>query len=82
MVLCGSAQQHKSTHVAPFAGNNELDQIQKIHNIIGTPPADLLAKMRKRSAHMNFDFPLKEVSDGQCFHQHKGGVGAGLKWLL
>jgi renal tumor antigen len=25
-----------------FPGTNELDQIQKIHNIIGTPPADLL----------------------------------------
>lgn len=43
-----------------FPGTNELDQIQKIHNILGTPPADLLAKMKKRSQHMDFNFPAKE----------------------
>jgi len=26
-----------------FPGQNEMDQIQKIHNILGTPPAELLA---------------------------------------
>ncbi|MEW5304540.1 MAG: hypothetical protein WDW36_007145 [Sanguina aurantia] len=45
-----------------FPGTNELDQIQKIHNILGTPPADLLAKMKKRSQHMDFNFPPKEGS--------------------
>jgi renal tumor antigen len=30
-----------------FPGTNELDQIQKIHNIMGTPPPELLAKMRR-----------------------------------
>eukprot|EP01116_Phalansterium_solitarium_P020880 TRINITY_DN631_c0_g1_i3.p1 TRINITY_DN631_c0_g1~~TRINITY_DN631_c0_g1_i3.p1 ORF type:complete len:322 (+),score=127.93 TRINITY_DN631_c0_g1_i3:157-1122(+) len=45
-----------------FPGANELDQIQKIHNIIGTPPADILEKMRKRSSHMNFNFPPKQGS--------------------
>jgi len=45
-----------------FPGTNELDQIQKIHNIIGTPPADLLAKMKQRSQHMDFNFPTKEGS--------------------
>lgn len=43
-----------------FPGTNELDQIQKIHNILGTPPAELLAKMKKRSQHMDFNFPPKE----------------------
>lgn len=42
-----------------FPGANELDQIQKIHNIIGTPHPDILEKMRKRSSHMNFNFPPK-----------------------
>ena len=42
-----------------FPGTNELDQIQKIHNIVGTPPADLLAKMKRRSQHMDFNFPPK-----------------------
>ena len=41
-------------------GTNELDQIQKIHNIIGTPPAELLAKMKQRSQHMDFNFPARE----------------------
>jgi serine/threonine protein kinase len=35
-----------------FPGTNELDQIQKIHNVVGTPPAELLAKMKRRSHHM------------------------------
>lgn len=43
-----------------FPGTNELDQIQKIHNIIGTPPPELLAKMKQRSQHMDFNFPPKE----------------------
>ena len=42
-----------------FPGTNELDQIQKIHNIIGTPSAELLGKMKQRSAHMDFNFPQK-----------------------
>ncbi len=45
-----------------FPGTNELDQIQKIHNILGTPPTELLAKMKKRSQHMDFNFPPKEGS--------------------
>lgn len=42
-----------------FPGTNELDQIQKIHTILGTPAPELLAKMKKRSAHMDFNFPPK-----------------------
>jgi renal tumor antigen len=30
-----------------FPGTNELDQIQKIHNIVGSPSPELLAKMRR-----------------------------------
>jgi serine/threonine protein kinase len=45
------------------SGNNELDQIQKIHTIIGTPPPELLAKLKKRSSHSSsFDFPQSEGS--------------------
>ena len=32
-----------------FPGTNELDQINKIHNILGTPPPDTLAKLKKHS---------------------------------
>mmetsp|Transcript_25316 Transcript_25316/g.55056 ORF Transcript_25316/g.55056 Transcript_25316/m.55056 type:complete len:487 (-) Transcript_25316:494-1954(-) len=45
-----------------FPGTNELDQIQKIHNVVGTPPPELLNKMKRRSQHMDFNFPPKEGS--------------------
>lgn len=44
-----------------FPGQNEMDQIQKIHNVLGTPPAELLARKFKRNAsHMDFNFPEKK----------------------
>ncbi|BBN01677.1 renal tumor antigen [Marchantia polymorpha subsp. ruderalis] len=43
-----------------FPGNNELDQIQKIHKILGTPPAQLLEKMKRRSQHADFKFPQQD----------------------
>jgi len=42
-----------------FPGENELDQIHKIHNILGTPPADVLMKLKRHGTHMDFDFPNK-----------------------
>ncbi|GBG91254.1 hypothetical protein CBR_g52140 [Chara braunii] len=45
-----------------FPGTNELDQIHKIHNILGTPPPEVLEKMKRRSQHMDFSFPPKEGS--------------------
>lgn len=42
-----------------FPGTNELDQIHRIHNILGTPSPDLLAKMKKHSSHIEFEFPQK-----------------------
>ncbi|KAH3757237.1 long flagella protein [Pelomyxa schiedti] len=39
-----------------FPGVDELDQIQKIHSIIGTPSREVLAKMRRLGTHMNFNF--------------------------
>ncbi|CAE7392704.1 MOK, partial [Symbiodinium necroappetens] len=44
-----------------FPGQNESDQIQKIHNVLGTPSPDLLASKFKRNAsHMDFNFPEKK----------------------
>jgi len=44
-----------------FPGQNEMDQIQKIHNVLGTPPAELLTRKFKRNAsHMDFNFPEKK----------------------
>jgi renal tumor antigen len=44
-----------------FPGVNELDQIHKIHNVLGTPSPELLARKFKRNAsHMDFNFPEKK----------------------
>eukprot|EP00347_Sterkiella_histriomuscorum_P018074 403346890 len=43
-----------------FPGNNELDQVHKIHNILGTPSQDVLEKFQKQASHMEFNFPKKE----------------------
>eukprot|EP00929_Paragymnodinium_shiwhaense_P048470 TRINITY_DN244_c0_g1_i1.p1 TRINITY_DN244_c0_g1~~TRINITY_DN244_c0_g1_i1.p1 ORF type:complete len:494 (+),score=134.87 TRINITY_DN244_c0_g1_i1:240-1721(+) len=44
-----------------FPGQDEMDQIQKIHNILGTPSAELLAcKFKRNASHMDFNFPEKK----------------------
>eukprot|EP00051_Salpingoeca_urceolata_P031715 m.12653 g.12653 ORF g.12653 m.12653 type:complete len:468 (-) comp4323_c0_seq1:57-1460(-) len=46
-----------------FPGSNELDQIAKIHDVLGTPSAELLAKIRKGApTSMHFKFPPKRGS--------------------
>eukprot|EP00928_Gymnodinium_smaydae_P023352 TRINITY_DN19309_c0_g3_i1.p1 TRINITY_DN19309_c0_g3~~TRINITY_DN19309_c0_g3_i1.p1 ORF type:complete len:548 (+),score=96.24 TRINITY_DN19309_c0_g3_i1:61-1644(+) len=46
-----------------FPGQNEMDQIQKIHNVLGTPSPELLTRKFKRNAsHMDFNFPEKKGS--------------------
>ncbi|EDQ85231.1 uncharacterized protein MONBRDRAFT_34399 [Monosiga brevicollis MX1] len=42
-----------------FPGANELDQINKIHDIMGTPPSHVMAKIRKNAQHMKMKFPDK-----------------------
>ncbi|XP_011369241.1 MAPK/MAK/MRK overlapping kinase isoform X1 [Pteropus medius] len=44
-----------------FPGANELDQIAKIHEVIGTPAEKTLIKF-KQSRAMSFDFPFKKGS--------------------
>ncbi|XP_069321414.1 MAPK/MAK/MRK overlapping kinase [Eulemur rufifrons] len=44
-----------------FPGANELDQISKIHDVIGTPAQKTLTKF-KQSRAMSFDFPFKKGS--------------------
>nr|XP_045009858.1 MAPK/MAK/MRK overlapping kinase isoform X7 [Jaculus jaculus] len=44
-----------------FPGENELDQISKIHDVIGTPAQKTLIKF-KQSRAMSFDFPFKKGS--------------------
>ena len=42
-----------------FPGDNELDQIHKIHNILGSPNEEIINKFKKNATHMDFNFPLK-----------------------
>ena len=42
-----------------FPGSNEMDQITRIHKVLGTPSQELLAKFKARGAsHISFDFPM------------------------
>ena len=43
-----------------FPGKNELDQIKKIHNVIGTPSQQKLQEFQKVASHMQINFPKKE----------------------
>ncbi|XP_069772513.1 MAPK/MAK/MRK overlapping kinase-like isoform X3 [Narcine bancroftii] len=42
-----------------FPGSNEVDQITKIHEVIGTPNTETLRKFKQTRA-MSFDFPKKK----------------------
>ncbi|KAG9336405.1 hypothetical protein JZ751_002752 [Albula glossodonta] len=42
-----------------FPGSNELDQVSKIHDVLGTPDQRLLLKF-KQSRAMRFDFPSRK----------------------
>lgn len=43
-----------------FPGNDEADQIRKIHNILGTPPQEVLDSFQKHATHMKLNFTPKE----------------------
>eukprot|EP00055_Hartaetosiga_balthica_P013516 m.69861 g.69861 ORF g.69861 m.69861 type:complete len:445 (+) comp8287_c1_seq1:51-1385(+) len=43
-----------------FPGSNELDQINRIHDIMGTPNAEVFSKIRQHSKNMQINFPVKE----------------------
>jgi serine/threonine protein kinase len=44
-----------------FPGTNELDQINRIHKVLGTPDLEVLAKFKQNgAAHVNFDFPQQK----------------------
>lgn len=51
-----------------FPGTNELDQVNKIHNILGTPNKHVLERFKAHASHMDFNFPSK--------------VGTGVKDLM
>lgn len=51
-----------------------MDQLQKIHNVLGTPSPDLLAQKFKRNAsHMDFNFPEKKGTGIERLIPHASG---------
>ncbi|XP_050010778.1 MAPK/MAK/MRK overlapping kinase isoform X7 [Alexandromys fortis] len=58
---CKQMKQHFESLQPLFPGVNELDQISKIHDVIGTPCQKTLTKF-KQSRAMSFDFPFKKGS--------------------
>lgn len=45
------------TNTPLFPGDNEIDQLHKIHEIVGTPPTKVLERFKHRD--VKFDFPKK-----------------------
>ena len=43
-----------------FPGKNEMDQIKKIHNVIGTPAPEKFQEFKKLATHMEIKFGKKE----------------------
>lgn len=45
-----------------FPGSNEVDQISRIHKVLGTPSAEILEKFRSKGAsNISFDFPPQKA---------------------
>lgn len=42
-----------------FSGDDEMDQINKIHNILGTPNPRIFERFKKHASHMEFNFTPK-----------------------
>lgn len=43
-----------------FPGNNEADQVHKIHNVLGTPAKSALKHFRRCTKSINLNFPCKQ----------------------
>lgn len=44
-----------------FPGTNEVDQISRIHKVLGSPSDEILSKFRSKGAsHISFDFPQQK----------------------
>lgn len=40
-----------------FPGKDEVDQVHKVHKILGSPPTELLKRYESQASHMEFNFP-------------------------
>lgn len=62
-----------------FPGNNELDQVHRIHKVLGTPDPAVLAEFQKNATHMKFNFPTVE---GSGFERHIMHASASCRDLI
>ena len=53
-----------------FPGTNELDQIDRIHRILGTPNVKLLKSFQKHSTHIRINFKAINGTGIQCLIPH------------
>ena len=53
-----------------FPGQNEIDQVDKIHDILGTPSKEILDKFQHRNGQINFNFAIKKGSGIEKFLTH------------
>jgi renal tumor antigen len=45
-----------------FPGKDELDQVNRIHHVLGTPSEEVLGRFRAKSSHMEINFASKKGS--------------------
>ncbi|BFZ06778.1 hypothetical protein BsWGS_09817 [Bradybaena similaris] len=64
-----------------FPGSNEVDQIAKIHDRLGSPAPSILSKFR-RSRGMSFNFPHKRASGIESLLTHVSSEAIQLIYLL
>ena len=57
-----------------FPGTNELDQLHKVHKVLGTPPAEVLRRMCTNGTHESTDFPEEDGVALQSLIPHVSGV--------
>ena len=43
-----------------FPGKDELDQVNRINNVLGTPKSEVLDRFRSQASHMEINFPPKK----------------------
>ena len=62
-----------------FPGTNELDQVHRIHKVMGTPAPEVLTEFEKKATHIKFNFAQVE---GTGIEKHILHVSAGGRDLI
>lgn len=58
-----------------FPGSNELDQVHRIHKVMGTPSSQVLAEFEKKATHIKFNFPHVEGTGIEKYIMHVSSAG-------